>query len=185
MKYAVDNITGTVVADTGTAGSGPTQLNSPRGMSVDKTGAIIVADSLNYRIQRFPSGSLVGTTIVMNSSNNSFGQLRDLNIDINEAIYLADLNYHRIIKYYPNNRIGVVLAGSATTGSGSDQINNPFGSFIDRSETLYIADDGNDRVQMWLHGATNGTTVAGVTGSNGSTLAQLDGPRSVLVDNNG
>lgn len=38
---------------------------------------------------------------------------------------------------------------------------------MDTDGTLYIADSGNHRVQKWLNGASNGTTVAGITGVKG------------------
>jgi hypothetical protein len=147
--------------------------------------AIIVADSSNYRIQRFPLGSIVGTTVAINSSTNILGTTRDLHIDVNNNIYVTDSDYSRIVKFYPNNGIGVILAGASGAGSGADQFNQPYGNFIDGNETLFVADYGNDRVQMWLAGATSGTTVAGVTGSSGASLTLLNKPRAVVLDNNG
>lgn len=185
MKYEVNDTTGTVVAGTGSPGNGPTELNSPRGVAVDQMGAIIVADTFNYRIQRFPSGSLIGTTVAINSSANLLGQMRDLHIDVNNGIYVTDSDYSRIVKYYPNNGIGVVLAGSSGPGSAADQLLQPFGNFMDGNKTLYIADYGNHRVQKWPAGATSGITVAGVTGSAGSSLVRLNNPISIAVDNNG
>ena len=185
MKYEINDTVGTVVAGTGMPGNGPTELNEPKGVAVDQMGAVIVADSDNYRIQRFPLGSLVGTTIAANSSNNLLGQTRDLHIDVNNAVYVTDSDYSRIVKYYPNNGIGVILAGSSGPGAGAEQFDEPYGNFIDGNDTLFIADYGNHRVQMWLQGSTNGTTVAGVTNSSGSTLARLKNPRAVITDNNG
>lgn len=185
MKYEVNATIGTVVAGTGSPGNGPTQLRFPRGMTVDETGAVIVADTDNYRIQRFPRGSLVGVTIARNSSNHSLGLTRDMNIDMNNNIYLAEYDRHRILRYNLDNGVGVGLVGNSGLGSGAHQIRDPFGTFVDRNQTLYITDGDNDRIQMWLQGATNGTTVAGVTNSSGSSLSQLNKPRAVLLDNNG
>ena len=185
MKYDVNATTGIVVAGTGSLGNGPTELNSPRGVAVDQMGAIIVADTLNYRIQQFPSGSLIGTTVAMNSSTNLLGQMRDLHIDVNNGIYITDSDYSRIVKYYPNNGVGVILAGSSGPGSAADQLLQPFGNFMAGNQTLYIADYGNHRIQKWPAGATSGITVAGVTGSAGSSLAQLKNPIAIAVDNNG
>jgi sugar lactone lactonase YvrE len=174
-----------VVAGNETAGSSSTQLNQPKGVAVDQMGAVIVADSSNYRIQRFPLGTIVGTTIASNNSYNLLGQMRDLHIDVNNNIYVTDSDYSRIVKFYPGSGIGVVLAGSSGQGTAADQLNGPFGNFVDGNQTLYIADSGNQRVQMWPAGATTGITVAGVTNSSGSTLAKLNNPRAIVVDNNG
>ncbi|CAF1475680.1 unnamed protein product [Adineta steineri] len=47
------------------------------------------------------------------------------------------------------------------------------------------ADTNNHRIQKWLPGASSGTTAAGVTGSSGSNLHQLNNPQSVVVDSVG
>jgi sugar lactone lactonase YvrE len=185
LKYVVNATTGIVAAGDGTSGNSPTRLNSPKGVAVDQMGDIIVGDSSNYRIQQFPLGSTVGITVAINSSVNILGQTRDLHIDVDNVIYVTDSDYSRIVKFYPYNGIGVILAGSSGPGSGPDQFNQPYGNFIDGNQTLFVADYGNDRVQMWTAGATNGTTVAGITSSSGSTLAKLNNPRAVVVDNNG
>ncbi len=186
MKYNVNTTIGIVAAGvSGTPGSSPTQLNQPKGVAVDQMGDIIVADSSNYRIQRFPLGSTVGTTIAINSSSNILGVTRDLHIDVNNAIYVTDSDYSRVVKFYPNNGIGVILAGSSGPGSAADQLLSPFGNFMDGNQTLYIADNGNDRIQKWPDGATSGITVAGVTGLANSSLAYLNKPMAVIVDNNG
>ena len=185
MRYEANDTTGTVVAGTGVAGNAATQLNSPKGVAVDQMGAIIVADSSNYRIQRFPLGSLTGTTIATNNSNNLLGQTRDLHIDVNNGVYVTDSDYSRIVKYFPNNGIGVILAGSSGPGTGAAQLLQPFGNFMDGNQTLYVADYGNHRVQKWPTGATSGITVAGVTSTPGSNLTLLYNPVAVLVDNNG
>jgi sugar lactone lactonase YvrE len=185
MKYLVNTTIGIVVAGNGTAGKDPSELNLPKGVAVDQMGALIVADSSNYRIQRFPLGSTVGTTIAINSSRNLIGQMRDLHIDVDNAVYVTDSTYSRVVKYYPNNGIGVVLAGNRGAGSAAYQLNTPYGNYIDGNQSLYIADSTNNRVQKWLAGATSGSTVAGITGSSGSTPMLLNDPRGVIVDNNG
>lgn len=74
-------------------------------------------------------------------------------------------------------------------GSSNTAANNlfyPFGLHVDSSNTLYIADWNNNRVQKWLYGASNGITVAGqangATGSNSSFLSSATG---VAVDSSG
>jgi sugar lactone lactonase YvrE len=184
-KYYANSTTGIVVAGNLTAGSSATQLNSPKGVAVDQYGSVIVADSSNYRIQQFTSGSMIGTTIASNSSVNPLGQLRDLHIDVNNNIYVTDSDNNQVVKYYPYNGIGVVLAPTNGSGSGANQLLNPYGNFMDGNGTLYITDLGNHRVQKWVASAISGTTVAGITSSPGSNLTQLSNPYSIVVDNNG
>ncbi|CAF3606022.1 unnamed protein product [Rotaria sp. Silwood1] len=185
MKYYANATIGIVVAGNLTAGNSSTQLNSPKGVAVDQYGSVIVADSSNYRIQQFVSGSMIGITLASNSSVNLLGQVRDLHIDVNNNIYITDSDHSQVVKYYPYNSIGVVLAPTNGTGSGANQLSAPYGNFIDGNGALYIADAGNHRVQMWPAGATTGITVAGITGSPGSNSSQLRNPYSIIVDNNG
>ena len=81
------------------------------------------------------------------------------------------------------NTTGVTVAGvSGIFGSLADQLNEPWNIFIDQTnDYLYIADSQNHRIQLWLPGAVNGTTVAG-TGVLGSTADRLNLPRDVFVD---
>lgn len=62
-------------------------------------------------------------------------------------------------------------------------LNHPFGVTLDSSNTLYIADRSNHRIQKWLSGASNGTTVAGkANGIPGATLNSLNQPGNVQLD---
>lgn len=185
VKYYANSATRIVVAGNLTVGNSPTQLNSPKGVAVDQYDSIVVADSANYRIQKFSAGSIVGITQAVNSSVNLLGHTRDLHIDVNNNVYVTDSVFSQVIKFYPNNGIGVVLVGSAEVGAAANQLRTPYGNFIDVNETLYIADYGNQRVQMWPRGATNGVTVAGVTGVAEANNTLLSNPISIVVDNNG
>ncbi len=121
----------------------------------------------------------------MNSSENRLGQMRDLHIDVNNNIYVTDSDNNQVVKYVPNSGVRVVLAPTNGSGSGANQLSGPFGNFMDGHQTLYVADTGNERVQMWPAGAISGITVAGITGMVGSNLTMLSIPYAVIVDNNG
>lgn len=65
-------------------------------------------------------------------------------------------------------------------------MNQPVGLAIDSSKALYIADRLNNRVQKWLNGASNGTTIAGSSsGTAGAAVNFLDVPLDVEVDSSG
>ena len=185
LKYYSNTASGILVAGNLTAGNSAGQLNSPKGVAVDQFGTVIVADSSNYRIQQFASGSLIGVTSATNSSVNLLGQVRDLHIDVNNNVYVTDSDNSQVVQYHLYNGIGVVLAPTNKTGSGANQLQGPFGNFMDGNGTLYIADAGNQRIQKWPSNAVSGMTVAGITGSPGSNSTQLSSPYSIVVDNNG
>lgn len=68
---------------------------------------------------------------------------------------------------------GTTVAGSSLLGGGStpQQLSNPTDVYADSAGSIYVADSNNNRVQKWLVGASNGTTV--VPGSAGTGLNQF------------
>ncbi|CAF4414903.1 unnamed protein product, partial [Adineta steineri] len=59
---------------------------------------------------------------------------------------------------------------------------NPRGIFVDTNLNLYVADCGNDRVQLFLSGQVTATTVAGSTATG---TISLDCPSDVALDGGG
>jgi DNA-binding beta-propeller fold protein YncE len=76
----------------------------------------------------------------------------------------------------------MTAAGTGCAGSLSDMLNQPFGIYVDDKYDLYVADSGNNRVQRYLDGVSNGTTVAGETAPISYIL---DKPTSVILDGDG
>lgn len=85
------------------------------------------------------------------------------------------------------NSTGITVAGITDSfGTAANQLTNPFGVTLDSLDTLFVADRGNNRVQKWLPGASNGTTVAGqFNGAPGTGLNYLTQPGNVNVDSSG
>ena len=68
-------------------------------------------------------------------------------------------------------------------GSASNQLSSPYHLAVDAIDSLYICDRSNHRIQKYLKDATSGTTVAGISGTCGtSTAAYLCSPSSILLD---
>lgn len=77
------------------------------------------------------------------------------------------------------------MAGNGTAGAGSNQLNGPFSIYLDGSDNLYVSDNQNCRIMKYLHGASNGTVVAGTTGVCGNGMNQLANSLGYLyVDSN-
>ena len=71
---------------------------------------------------------------------------------------------------------GITVAGGNGVGYAPNQINRPFGIFMDASNNLYVVDETNHRIQKWAPGATAGVTVA---------ESMLADPNCVFVDASG
>ncbi|CAF3781762.1 unnamed protein product [Rotaria sp. Silwood1] len=76
---------------------------------------------------------------------------------------------------------GATVAGGHGKGNATNQLNNPYGLFVDDDQTMVIADTHNDRIIQWKMGDTNGQVVAGGNGE-GKRLDQLYRPTDVLID---
>ncbi|CAF4935242.1 unnamed protein product, partial [Rotaria socialis] len=77
---------------------------------------------------------------------------------------------------------GVTIAGGNGAGGATNQLNEPFGLFVDDDQTVVIADHRNDRIMQWKNGdTTNGQVVAGGNGQ-GNGLNQLYYPTDLLID---
>ncbi|CAF3458588.1 unnamed protein product, partial [Rotaria socialis] len=77
---------------------------------------------------------------------------------------------------------GVTIAGGNGEGDATNQLNHPYGLFVDDDQTVVIADYWNHRIMQWKNGnTTNGQIVAGGNGV-GDGLHQFDQPTDVLID---
>lgn len=73
-------------------------------------------------------------------------------------------------------------AGIGCTGSTSYQLNGPQGIFVKDDLTLYVADTGNNRIEMFSSGQLDGETIT-LTGL--TSPATLSGPTGVVLDADG
>ncbi|CAF3962897.1 unnamed protein product [Adineta steineri] len=115
---------------------------------------------------------------VMNVNSSCFG----LFIDINDTLYCSMPSQHKVIKRWLNDskRILTTAAGTGIRGSASNQLNLPYGIFVDLNFDLYVVDTQNNRIQLFKHGGLNGTTIVGKGSSN--NIISLDRPTGIVVD---
>ncbi|CAF0751434.1 unnamed protein product [Adineta ricciae] len=109
-------------------------------------------------------------------------QCSDIFIDINRTIYCTLTQSHQIIAKSLINDWNYLttVAGTGTPDSTATTLRNPLGIFADTSINLYVADCGNDRIQLFLFGEFTGMTVAG-SGSLNQTIS-LSCPTSLILD---
>ncbi|CAF2078769.1 unnamed protein product [Rotaria magnacalcarata] len=109
----------------------------------------------------------------------------------NETIQrlINELKYIQRVKNIPKiafdaqwSPSGETVAGGNGIGSATNQLQYPWGLFVDDDQSIIIADFGNHRIVQWKKGdTTNGQVVAGGKGE-GNGLNQLNGPTDVLID---
>jgi hypothetical protein len=131
------------------------------------------------------SGSLLwsttGTTVL---SSSQLSNTDGIFIDSSNNLYVVDEYSHSVVWEVSSGATNATLvAGIAQSlGSLSTQLNYPQDVYVDASKNIYVTDYYNNRVQKYSNGSTNGTTIAGVTGSAGSAYSLFNGLRLFVVD---
>jgi len=155
-------------------------LVNPWGLFVTDNGDIYVDNESAYkRVDKW----------VLNATNsvavmNTTGQCYSLFVDINNTLYCSTNDKYTVVKMSLNSGSNIVTlaAGNGTLGGGPYMLNEPNGIFVDDEFTLYVADCGNSRVQLFKPGQLNGSTVQ-VSGIYGSLSLRC--PTAVWLDGNG
>jgi len=151
--------------------SNTAELNGPRGVAVDSSGNVYIADFGNYVIRKATPNTLTPTVTT--------------NLDGTTTTT------------YNSNSIITTIAGNGSNGFSGDgsaatsaMMAGPWGIALDSSGNLYIADVFNARVRKIASGGTI-STVAGngllsYSGDGSAAVkAQLYSPRGVAVDAQG
>ena len=102
-------------------------------------------------------------------------------IDVRNFLYCSILSQHRIVKMSlnrPNTPI-IHIAGTEGSGSASDQLDEPWGIYVDTYLNIYVADSNNDRIQYFEFGFVEGETIAG---NNTPNNLQLKHPTGITLD---
>ncbi len=182
------NATGSTVAGGNGQGGNANQFASPRGVYIDGSGNVYVADLVNHRIQRWAPGATTGSTVAGGNgpgvNANQLSSPTGVYVDGSGNVYVADYSNHRIQRWAPGATSGTTVAGGNGYGVNANQLASPFGVYVDGSWNVYVADYFNHRIQRWAPGATSGTTVAGGNGP-GINANQLSNPTGVYVDGSG
>ncbi|CAF1156799.1 unnamed protein product [Didymodactylos carnosus] len=173
--------TGQVVAGGNGQGSGTHQLSHPFDVIVDKErDSLIICDYSNRRVVRWPRrNGTSGETIISNID------CVGLTIDENGSLYVVDYGKNEVRRYRRGESQGTVVAGGkGREGNGLTQLSYPAGVIVDQLGTVYVAEEGNDRIMRWPKGATQGSVIVGGNG-RGEQSNQLNEPVGLSCDRHG
>jgi tripartite motif-containing protein 71 len=161
----------------GGSGSKPGQLAYPRALASDAAGETYVADTANDRVEVFdPNGAYLRT---LGASGLDLGVLtapRGLATDPTGRLLVSDADGNRIEAFAPETD---AFAGAWTEAGGlSAGFNRPAGIGVDPRGSVYVADEGHERiVHLW----GDGTFLSELGGPGEIGGAQLDDVGSVAV----
>ncbi|MGC1476510.1 MAG: Ig-like domain repeat protein [Terriglobales bacterium] len=150
--------------------TGGLTLGSPKGVALDQSGDLFIADTTSNRIVEVTAGgSAAALSIAVSSGSSTLNTPIGLAVGVTGNLYIADSI---------NNRIVTVAAGS-TTGVvapilGGVVLSSPTAVAVDRMGNVFIADTGHDRIAE-IDTSSNGDVL--YTGS-----VTLSGPLGVALD---
>ena len=175
----VSTYAGTGVDSFGDGAALSAAFSYPRGLTLDASGNVYVADSGNNRIRKI-SGGVVSTLAGSGSPGSSdgtgvaalFSDPRGVTIDASGNLYVADSTSNKLRKITPAGVVST-YAGSGAQGSGDgDALSATFavpqGVAIDASGNLYVADASNDTIRVVSSASPRSViTVAGAASHSG------------------
>ena len=182
------------------------EIKTARGVAVDGSGNVYIADLLNERIRKVNSSGIISTF----AGNGTAGHTGDggaatsaelyspwnVSIDGTGNVYIADYYYGYIRKINTSGIISTV-AGNGTSGYSGDGglataagLQTPTGLAVDGSGNIYIADYSNVRVRevtaqmVVCSGATitlSNTVSGGVWSSSNPSIGSIGSSTGILT----
>jgi tripartite motif-containing protein 71 len=167
-------------------------LNTPHGLALDSSGrTVYISDTYNHRIISYPFGAVTGIVVAgangQGSLNNQLNVPMGLYLDVSSnSFYIANSNEHNIVRWVVNASIWTLIAGNANgqIGFTPTMLYYPTDVTLDYMGNVYVTDNNNNRIQLFLSGQFNGTTIAGITSVSANAANTLNGPQSVTLDSN-
>jgi uncharacterized protein (TIGR03437 family) len=191
------------------------QLNSPRGLALDSSGNLYIADALNNRVRMVTAAGII-STFAGNGLPGAYQAVGDWSpapqgnlhlpsgvaVDQSGNVYIADTSNHSIRKVDaggPYAGLIHTLAGDTFPGYMGDgllvsanqtEFRSPEDVAVDSSGNIYIADTGNSYIrEIATDGIINSIAGDGTIGYSGdgglATGAGLFQPYGISVDSAG
>ena len=182
-------------------GTTAARFNQPRGLAIDVSGTVYVADYSNHIIRKITSAgavtTLAGSAGSAGSTNGNGAAARfnfpfGIAVDASGNVFVSDWGNHTIRKITSSGDV-TTLAGTALTSGSADgtgsaaRMNRPCGITLDSTGNLYVADRFNHTIRK-LTSAGVMTTVGGLAAENGliadgvGSAARFQFPSAVWVD---
>lgn len=179
-------------------------LAGPKGIWVDKNGAVYVANYYSSRLSKILHDTL--STISGHDTPAYYGDggkadtallgnPEGVCMDTAGNLFITDWHYGVVRKIDAVTNIITTVCGNGTNGFSGDasaataaELQTPYASCVDNAGNIYIADYGNSRIRKVSFSTGDistiaGTSTTGYSGDNGPAVsANLSFPSSICLD---
>jgi sugar lactone lactonase YvrE len=164
------------------------QFCNPKGIALDPSGNLWVADTKNNTIRKIDQAGHVTTVagkagVCGSADGPAAGAMfcgpGDITVDRWNNVYVADTGNSTIRMIDPKGNVTTLggaagVCSSADGATGTSRYCSPGGIAVDSKDNLYVADTGNSTIRrIDVNNVT--TTVAGVAQQHGIVLGPLPG----------
>ncbi len=172
---------GTYITSFGSPGSGAGQLSDPRGLAMNSSGTVYVADSGNRRIEEWAPGlppTYTQSLTHYESPKASFSEPDAEAVDPSGNIWVTESGQDRVLEF---NASSTLIGQLGSEGSGQVQFKGIGGIAANSNGDVYVTDSGNARVQEL---GPSGEYIRSF-GSNALHGGQLLDPTAIAIDGSG
>jgi sugar lactone lactonase YvrE len=203
---------GTFLGTSNNGGISANSLSSPFGVAVDSANNVYIADQSNQRVLVYAPGSTTAFRVygqlgnfTSSTANNGGISANSLSFPIGVAVdsasnvYVADNNNNRVLVYASGSttafrvfgQLGSFTSGAANNGGiSANSLSSPRGLAFDIASNVYIGDESNHRVLVYVPGSTTafrvfgqlGSFTSGAANNGGISANSLQFPEVVVVD---
>lgn len=175
---------GALLETWGEVGEDPGQFNfqsfeADGAVAFDANGNIYVADTGNFRIQKFDRDRVFVTSWGSQGvDDGQFLAAADIEVDESGRVFVADFEQNAIQVFDSD---GTFLFRLGREGSADGELVNPVDLAIDQQGHVWVVDSGNNRIQVF---DANGRFLRSV-GAFGSEPGQMRLPHGIAIDDMG
>jgi hypothetical protein len=139
------------------------------------TGDIFIYNWYNLRVEKWLLNASVGVPIMFIGCD-CYG----LFIDISDTLYCSMGDSSQVVARSVNSNGNTFTTfGTGICGNAANMLCYPQGMFVNINFDLYVADSGNNRIQLFKSGQSNATTII-INGASGNIT--LHWPTGVVLD---
>lgn len=148
---------GAYIRSIGERGSAAGKFKYPYGAAVNSKGELIVADSLNARIQLFsPEGVFLRAFGQRGNRPMDFDVIKGVAVNSYGHIYVTDAKAHKLMIFSENGEPLLDFYGRFKTLEGAEPFTSveftmPTGIAIDKNNTIFLVDTWNKRFQTYQY----------------------------------